>query len=44
MSIMWVWWITQLMFIFLIEVFRYIVIGFILVAATKIVLRRFIRR
>jgi hypothetical protein len=43
MSIMWVWWMTQLAFIFLVEIFRYIIIGFIAVAAVKIVLRRFAR-
>jgi len=39
MSIMWIWWMTQLVFIFLVEIFRYIIIGFILVAAAKIILR-----
>ena len=43
MSIMWIWWIAQLVFIFLVEIFRYIVIGLILVAAAKMLLARLAR-
>lgn len=32
MSIMWIWWIAQLVFIFLVEIFRYIAIGLILLS------------
>lgn len=43
MSIMWIWWMTQLAFIFLAEISRYIIIGLILVAAVKVVLTKFVR-
>jgi len=41
---MWVWWMTQLAFIFLVEIFRYVAIGFLLFWVAKVVLRKIARR
>jgi len=41
---MWVWWMTQLVFIFLVEVFRYIAVAVIVFLVVKNILTRFARR
>jgi hypothetical protein len=41
---MWVWWMTQLVFIFLVEVFRYIAVGVIIFLVAKNILTRLARR
>jgi hypothetical protein len=41
---MWAWWIAQLAFIFLVDIFRYIAIGVIVFWVAKNILRRFARR
>ena len=44
MSPLWIWWIAQLVFIFFVEILRYIAIGAIMFWVAKVILRRIVRR